>query len=95
MGMPPGGRRRHTGACCPGVRDGDNVFTRGSALRLGSEPRCSSLGWRGTLSLFCIDGRDIGGTNTIERRLLELIGEFQKGSRQVRITRAAGKPTAV
>jgi hypothetical protein len=50
--------------------------------------------WLQALSLFRVGGRGIDRTNTIESGLLELIGEFEESSRQVRIS-GAGKPTAI
>ena len=50
--------------------------------------------WLEALSLFCVGGRGIDGTNTIESGLLELIGEFEESSRQVRIS-GGGKATAI
>jgi hypothetical protein len=50
--------------------------------------------WLEALSLFFVGGRGIDGTNTVKSRLLELIGEFEESSRQVRIS-GGGKATAI
>jgi hypothetical protein len=50
--------------------------------------------WLQAFSLFCVGGRRIDGTNTVESCSLELIGEFEESSRQVRIS-GGGKATAI
>ena len=45
--------------------------------------------------LFSLQRPAISGANTVERSLLELIGEFEKGFCQVRVSGGLGEPPAI